>query len=81
MATNVATSDHQIRANIQSSLQHSRRHTRTILYANARFRRLTPTTTEGGKPAGNSEGVKFLRMEANAAVFSTGSGSYTFVAK
>ena len=37
--------------------------------------------TEGGKPAGNSEGVKFLRMEANAAVFSIGSGSYTFEAK
>jgi alpha-L-rhamnosidase len=36
---------------------------------------------EGGKPAGESPGVKFLRMEAGAAVFEIGSGMYSFVTK
>ena len=34
--------------------------------------------TESGKPATLAEGVKFLRMDANAAVFDVGSGSYQF---
>jgi len=34
--------------------------------------------TESGKPAGETEGVKFLRMENNAAVYAVGSGTYQF---
>ena len=34
--------------------------------------------TESGKPAGEAKGVKFLRMENNAAVYAVGSGSYQF---
>jgi alpha-L-rhamnosidase len=34
--------------------------------------------TESGKPAAKAEGVKFLRMEGGAAVYSVGSGSYRF---
>ena len=36
------------------------------------------SVTESGKPAGEAEGVKFLRMENNAAVFAVGSGNYQF---
>jgi alpha-L-rhamnosidase len=35
--------------------------------------------TEGGRPAGKSEGVRFLRSEGGAAVYQVGSGAYTFV--
>lgn len=34
--------------------------------------------TEGGKPAAEAEGVKFLRMENGRAVFEIGSGRYAF---
>lgn len=34
--------------------------------------------TESGKPAGQAEGVKFLRMENGAAVYAVGSGCYRF---
>jgi alpha-L-rhamnosidase len=34
---------------------------------------------EGDKAAGEAEGVKFLRMEGNAAVYEIGSGKYSFV--
>jgi len=34
--------------------------------------------TEGGKPAAEAAGVKFLRAEAGAAAFEVGSGRYTF---
>jgi alpha-L-rhamnosidase len=34
--------------------------------------------TESGKPAAAALGVKFLRMEGNAAVFAVGSGRYEF---
>jgi len=34
--------------------------------------------TESGKPAPRAEGVKFLRMENNAAVYAVGSGAYHF---
>ena len=37
--------------------------------------------TESGKPAEKAEGVKFLRMENNAAVYAIGSGSYRFQSK
>lgn len=37
------------------------------------------SVTESGKRADESPGVKFLRMEDGAAVFSIGSGSYTFI--
>jgi alpha-L-rhamnosidase len=33
---------------------------------------------EGGKPATKAEGVKFIRMEDNVAVFEVGSGRYSF---
>ena len=36
------------------------------------------SVTESGKPAGEAEGVKFLRMENNAAVYAVGSGNYQF---
>jgi alpha-L-rhamnosidase len=34
--------------------------------------------TESGKPTGKVEGVKFLRMENDAAVYEVGSGCYQF---
>ncbi|MFO1513818.1 MAG: alpha-L-rhamnosidase C-terminal domain-containing protein [Verrucomicrobiota bacterium] len=37
--------------------------------------------TEGGKPAASAEGVKFLRMEKDGAIFEVGSGDYKFVAE
>jgi hypothetical protein len=37
--------------------------------------------TEGGKPAAESDGVKFLRMEGNTAVFAVESGKYSFASK
>ena len=36
------------------------------------------SVTESGKPAGDAEGVKFLRMENNTAVYAVGSGTYQF---
>lgn len=36
------------------------------------------TVTESGKPAQEAEGVQFLRMEANAAVYEVQSGRYAF---
>jgi alpha-L-rhamnosidase len=37
--------------------------------------------TESGKPAAESAGVKFLRMEPDRAVYEVGSGKYQFVSK
>jgi alpha-L-rhamnosidase len=37
--------------------------------------------TEGGQPAGQSNGVRFLRMEGAAAVYEVGSGEYAFVSE
>jgi alpha-L-rhamnosidase len=37
--------------------------------------------TEGGKPAAQAEGVKFLRIEGAAAVFEVGAGHYSFLSK
>ena len=34
--------------------------------------------TESGKPAAKAQGMKFLRMENNAAVYAVGSGTYRF---
>lgn len=34
--------------------------------------------TESGKPASKAEGVKFLRMENGAAIYTVGSGNYRF---
>jgi len=36
------------------------------------------SVTESGKPAGEAESVKFLRMENNAAVYEVGAGNYQF---
>ncbi len=36
------------------------------------------SVNESGKPASKAAGVKFLRMENNVAIYSVGSGSYTF---
>ena len=36
------------------------------------------SVTESGKPASQSKGVKFLRMEGKAAVYEIGSGHYVF---
>ena len=53
--------------------------------ANTTARVWVPTSdpagvTEGGVPAGRAAGLKFLRREADAAVFEAGSGTYRFVA-
>jgi alpha-L-rhamnosidase len=37
------------------------------------------SVTESGKPAAGSEGVRFLRMEEDAAVYEICSGKYIFV--
>ena len=37
--------------------------------------------TEGGKPAAEAEGVKFLSSEEEAAVFEVGSGTYAFTSR
>ena len=34
--------------------------------------------TESGKPAAQAEGVQFLRMDNEAAVYAVGSGTYRF---
>ena len=39
------------------------------------------SVTEGGLPAGTSEGVRFLRMEADKTVYEVGSGHYVFVSE
>ena len=39
------------------------------------------SVTESGKPAAGSEGVKYLRMEEDAAVYEVGSGNYVFVSE
>jgi len=39
------------------------------------------TVQEGGKPAARSEGVKFLRGENGASVFTAGSGEYEFTCR
>jgi alpha-L-rhamnosidase len=36
------------------------------------------SVTEGTQPAGQAVGVRFLRMDAGAAVYSVGSGTYSF---
>jgi len=36
------------------------------------------SVTESGKPTSEAEGVKFLRMENNTAVYAVGSGTYQF---
>jgi alpha-L-rhamnosidase len=36
------------------------------------------SVTEGGRPAGQSEAVKFLRMEEGNAIYEIGSGAYHF---
>ena len=36
---------------------------------------------EGGRPAGEADGVKFLRHEAGAAVFALGAGRYEFTSQ
>lgn len=37
--------------------------------------------TEGGKPVAEAEGVRFLRMDRDSAVFAVGSGSYDFLCR
>ncbi|MCX5684349.1 MAG: glycoside hydrolase family 78 protein [Planctomycetota bacterium] len=37
--------------------------------------------SESGQPAAEAEGVKFLRMEGDAAVYAVGAGRYTFVSR
>jgi hypothetical protein len=39
----------------------------------------TSAVTEGGKPASEANGVKFLRMEGGSAIFAVESGRYDFV--
>jgi len=36
------------------------------------------SVTESGKPPAKAKGVKFLRMETNAAIYAVGSGTYCF---
>jgi alpha-L-rhamnosidase len=37
--------------------------------------------TENGKPADKSDGVRFVCLEQNKAVFEVGSGTYRFVSE
>ncbi|MCX5638970.1 MAG: alpha-L-rhamnosidase, partial [Planctomycetota bacterium] len=37
--------------------------------------------TESGRPAAQAEGVEFVRMEKDRAVYEVGSGNYSFVVK
>ena len=46
-----------------------------------RSRPLRRAVTESGRPAAKAPGVKFLRMEAGAAVFEVESGKYEFLVK
>ncbi len=39
------------------------------------------SVTESGRPAAQADAVKFLRMEAGAAVYEVGAGSYRFVSR
>jgi alpha-L-rhamnosidase len=39
------------------------------------------SVTEGGKPAAQAKGVKFLRLEDGAAVYEIGSGRYSFLSR
>ncbi|BDI29059.1 alpha-L-rhamnosidase [Capsulimonas corticalis] len=39
------------------------------------------TVTEGGRPAADAPGVRFLRHENGRAVYAVGSGTYTFAAR
>ncbi|MEI6646880.1 MAG: alpha-L-rhamnosidase C-terminal domain-containing protein [bacterium] len=43
--------------------------------------RSAETVTESGKPASKAEGVRFVRMEKDRAVFEVGSGKYRFESK
>ncbi|MBA7696348.1 hypothetical protein ES703_104995 [subsurface metagenome] len=43
--------------------------------------RTAESVTESGGPAAKSKGVRFLRMEADAAVYEVGSGNYAFVSE
>jgi hypothetical protein len=52
--------------------------TRATIYVPAKA---AETVTESGKPAAKSEGVRFLRMEGDAAVYEVGSGAYEFKAQ
>ena len=58
---------------------------RAVIPANTRATVYVPakaaeTVTESGKPAAQAEGVRFLRMERDAAVYEVGSGTYEFKA-
>jgi hypothetical protein len=39
------------------------------------------SVTESGKLTGEADGVKFLRLENNTAVYQVGSGKYQFQSK
>jgi len=39
------------------------------------------SVTESGRPAGSAEGVRYLRLEGNDAVFAVASGDYRFASK
>jgi alpha-L-rhamnosidase len=56
---------------------------RAVVPANTRATIYVPaeaaeTVTESGRPAAQSDGVRFLRMERDAAVYEVGSGAYVF---
>lgn len=52
--------------------------TRALVYGPAKD---ASRVTESGKPAGTAPGVKFVRMERDAALFAVGSDSYSLVAE
>jgi alpha-L-rhamnosidase len=58
---------------------------RAVIPANTRATLYLPTkapetVTESGRPAAQAEGVRFLRMDRDAAVYEVGSGTYEFKA-
>ncbi len=86
--TSVQASYRSVRGLIRSSWQKDARHftwnitvpgnTKALVYVPAKSAK---DVEEGGRKVANAEGVKFVRMEGDRAVFEVGSGEYAFVVK
>lgn len=86
--TSVQASYRSVRGLIRSNWTKDARHftwnitvpgnTRALVYLPAKSAK---DVEEGGRKVANAEGVKFVRMEGDRAVFEVGSGEYAFVAK
>ncbi len=81
----VKSSYNSIRGKISSDwkLKHNRFHLDVTIPGNCTATVYVPAkdvanVTEGGKPAAQAKGVKFLRMKDGLAIFEVGSGQYAF---